>query len=70
MVVNKKKKQKTIKKKKHKIERYTFIPISIGDKRENGTCLVANSHNKIAKLHMSHASELVSLRFLCKARIN
>jgi len=49
---------------------HTFIPISIGEKRENGICLVANSHKSIAKLHMSHASVLVSARFFCNAENN
>ena len=31
----------------------TFIPISMGERSENGTSLVTNSHINIAKLHMS-----------------
>lgn len=46
---------------------YTFMPTSIGDKSANGTSRVASSHSSMAKLHMSHASQLRSLGFFCRA---
>jgi hypothetical protein len=43
------------------------MPHSIGENSANGTSLVASSQSKMAKLHMSDASQLKSVGFFCKA---
>lgn len=43
------------------------MPTSIGERSAKGTSLVANSQRRMAKLHMSLASRLISLGFFCRA---
>lgn len=46
---------------------FTFIPHSMGERSAKGTSLVASSHKRTAKLHMSLASKLISEDLLLRA---